>query len=120
MMQLPFNSDVRIPQLRNFDDVLSKPNPKAEQVCDDLIESLMLPNDVLDYTHIANPKIRSFYKTAVRRVLDREAAVVRTRTDQFSGPMATPAEIRNKAQPALEAFHNVFRLKKMDKGKARR
>ena len=81
--------------------------------CDDLIENLMLPEDTLDYKHIPNHRVRSFYKTVVKRVLDKTCDVVATRIDPASGidSMDTPLEIRKRAQPAVAAFYKSFNLK---------
>jgi hypothetical protein len=77
-----------------------------------MIEKLMLPQDTLDYKHIPNHKVRSFYKTVVKRVLNKTCDVVPTRIDPISGTdsMDTPFEIRKQAQPAVTAFYDSFHL----------
>ena len=111
VMQLPFSGDVRYPHLESPDsnDKICK---TSEIACDDLIEKLMLPQETLDYKHIPNHKVRSFYKTVVKRVLDKSCDVVPTRIDPATGTdsMDTPFEIRKYAQPSVAAFYDTFCL----------
>ena len=116
IMQLPFSGDVRYPHLDypescEKDGDEARKNPAAN-CCDDLIDKLMLPQDALDYKHIPNHKVRSFYKTVVKRVLDKSCDVVPTRIDLVSGTdsMDTPLEIKQRAQSAVAAFYETFRL----------
>mmetsp|Transcript_92945 Transcript_92945/g.189327 ORF Transcript_92945/g.189327 Transcript_92945/m.189327 type:complete len:271 (-) Transcript_92945:782-1594(-) len=117
ILQLPFAGDVRYPHLEHpeFDGANDKNDPRAT-CCDDLIDSLMLPCDALDYKQTPNHKVRSFYKTVVNRVLDENCGVAATRIDPVSGTdsMDTPAEVKTKAEPAVAAFYKTFRL--VDKG----
>ena len=121
-------SDVRYPQLdyletkamvyenKNTSDN-SRENSLA-MCCDDMIEELMLPQDTLDYKHIPNHKVRSFYKTVVKRVLDTTCDVVTTRIDPISGTdsMDTPLEIKQQAQPAVTAFYDSLHLTEKARG----
>jgi hypothetical protein len=91
-----------------------KENPQAAEVCDDLIDKLMLPDDALDYTRIPNPKIRSFYKTVVKRILDKDAPIVETRIVDGQDQMGTPKEVAERAQSAVDAFYKTFPLKKAE------
>jgi Ku70/Ku80 beta-barrel domain/Ku70/Ku80 N-terminal alpha/beta domain len=117
VMQLPFSDDIRyFPELPSLDINAGKENTRTKEATDNLIDSLMLPDDALNYRIMANPKIRSFYKTVVDRVFDRNAPVVDVRTaEDGSDNMSTPMEIEKRAQPAVDAFYNALSLKKVDK-----
>jgi ATP-dependent DNA helicase 2 subunit 2 len=117
MMQLPFSADARIPWIEKRKE--EEKNPQTESICDELIDNLMLPDDVLDYEHIPNHRIRSFYKTVVKRVLEDKCDVVSTRIANGMDPMDTPNEIKEKAKPAVRTFYESFDLKKIqaDTGK---
>ncbi len=111
MMQLPFSGDVRYPHLE-CPDSNDKTCKASEIACDDLIEKLMLPQETLDYKLIPNHKVRSFYKTVVKRILDKSCDVVPTRIDPATGTdsMDTPFEIRKHAQNSIAAFYDTFCL----------
>ena len=115
-MQLPFSGDIRyFPELPSLGEISAKQSERSMDICDSLIDSLMLPDDALDYRSIANPRVRSFYKTVVDRVFDREAPVVDVRKNENGeDKMSTPREIEQQAQPAVEAFYNSLSLKKAD------
>ena len=117
MMQLPFSADARIPWIEQKKE--EEKNPQTESICDELIDNLMLPDDALDYEHMPNHKIRSFYKTVVKRVLEDKCDVVSTRIVNGMDPMDTPDEIKEKAKPAVLNFYESFDLKKVpaDTGK---
>jgi len=113
LMQLPFLADVRIPWIEDYlaDDV--KENPKTKCACDELIDKLMLPDDVLDYKLTPNHKIRSFYKTVVKRVLENKCDVVSTRIINGKDSMDTPTEIVEKARSEVRSVYESFNLKKV-------
>jgi len=117
MMQIPFSADARIPWIEKKEE--EEKNPQTESICDELIDNLMLPDDALDYEHTPNHKIRSFYKTVVKRVLEDKCDVVSTRIVNGMDPMDTPNEIKEKAKPAVRTFYESFDLKKVqaDTGK---
>ncbi|OEU15360.1 SPOC domain-like protein [Fragilariopsis cylindrus CCMP1102] len=117
MMQLPFSADARIPWIEQKKE--EEKNPQTESICDELIDNLMLPDDALDYEHMPNHKIRSFYKTVVKRVLEDKCDVVSTRIVNGMDPMDTPNKIKEKAKPAVLNFYESFDLKKVqaDTGK---
>ncbi len=108
--QLPFSGDVRYPHL-DYPEISARPSAAC---CDELIDKLMLPEETLDYKRTPNPKVRSFYKTVVERVLDKTCDVVSTRVDPVTkiDSMDTPIEIKKKAQPAVAAFYDTFHLTK--------
>jgi hypothetical protein len=113
MMQLPFADDVRIYEMADScggSDNRNE-NQRAAKVCDDLIDKLMLPDDALDYTQIPNPKIRSFYKTIIKRVVNKNSPVVDARVVDGQDQMGTPNYIQERAQPAIDAFYKTFPLK---------
>jgi len=120
IMQLPFAGDVRYPHLeypvqnKNENKDHLEADAAATACCDDLIDKLMLPDDALNYRDIPDYKVRSFYKTVVKRILDKNCDVVPTRIDPTTGvdSMDTPSQIRTKAQPAVAAFYESFRLTK--------
>eukprot|EP00536_Pseudo-nitzschia_multiseries_P003982 jgi/Psemu1/64406/estExt_Genemark1.C_640009 len=119
IVQLPFAGDVRYPRLEfpaenNNNDNDTRAAPAAASCCDDLIDALMLPDDALNYQQIPDHRVRSFYKTVVKRVLDRNCDVVPTRIDPDTGidAMDTPPEIRIKAEPAVAAFYERFHFTK--------
>ena len=108
IMQLPFEGD--IPTLphkllmtssqtaadEDSDDTNkskkeSSTSIKQRKMCDDLIDSLMLPGDKLDSMKIPNPYIRSFHKTVIQRVLDPKSPIVSVRGggDNRKAPGAT-------------------------------
>jgi hypothetical protein len=118
IMRLPFSGDIKyFFHLSSFDSILAKDNPKATIACDDLIDNLMLPDGSLEYSAIPNPKVRSFYKTVIKRVIDRKAQVVDIRNNGQDSTnnkmMETPKEISDRAQPAVDAFYNAFSLKRV-------
>ncbi|KAL3912462.1 MAG: hypothetical protein SGARI_001143 [Bacillariaceae sp.] len=76
IMQLPYAGDVKgFLQLPSLDSVAATENQTATTACDDLIDNLMLSDDALDHSTVPNPKIRSFYKTVISRVIDNDAPV---------------------------------------------
>jgi hypothetical protein len=131
-LQLPFQGDVPRLALASFDDVDCSNTENAEtaekmRTCDDLIDALQLPDDVLDYTQIPNPYIRAFHKTVVNRSIDPKCPVVTLRPNvheepthdtysQIQDPMATPPSIVERARPRIETFRSMFPLVKR-KGK---
>jgi len=108
-LQLPWQGDVPVRPLPNFEP--SK-DPSKQTVCDDLIESLLIPDDALNYTQIPNPAIRSFHQTVIQRVLDPKCPVVASRPSE-SDSMETPRETLERAKPALTAFRKAFPLSKV-------
>jgi ATP-dependent DNA helicase 2 subunit 2 len=120
IMRLPFAGDVKgFLQLPSLDSVVAKEDAKAATACDNLIDKLMLPDVYLESSSVPNPKIRSFYKTVIGRVLDKESPVVDFRGTATTGTgshktkiMETPQNINERAQPSVDAFYNSFSLKK--------
>ena len=71
------------------------------------------PDDALDYKHTPNHNIRSFYKTVVKRVLEKKCDVVSTRMVNGKDSMGTPTEIIEKARSEVRAVYESFDLKKV-------
>lgn len=115
MMQLPFQGDVTNLRLESFGEKEEKTDTTTPQTqaTDALIDSLMLPNHVLDHSRTANPLLRSFHQTVVQRVLNPEAPVVSMRPQQQQDPLGTPRELlASKAvQKALQDFRSALPLK---------
>jgi ATP-dependent DNA helicase 2 subunit 2 len=119
VLQLPFKGDVPNLSLEPFEKTVDGSCNQAK-ACDNLIDSLMLPEDKLDYANIANPYIRSFHKTVVKRAMDPKCDVVMVRPgpdeeeehEEEEDYMATPKDILKRAQPSLEEFRQAFPLKK--------
>lgn len=111
MMQLPFRGDVTNLAL---EPLVSQAPPSKQAAADNLIDSLMLPVDAVDYAHIPNPFLRSFHQTVVQRVLEPDCPVVSVRSSAHD-VMSTPPTILKDAQPAIEAFRSAFSLTKSTK-----
>lgn len=113
MMQLPFRGDVTNlsssldPLTFETEDITQGKSQEKQAAADNLIDSCILPPDVLDHTRIANPYLRSFHQTVVQRILKPESGVVSVRSQD---PMATPRAILERAQPAVEAFRSALPL----------
>ena len=114
VLQLPFKGEVRRFQLSSFDDIMDKADKRKTQACDDLIDALMLPQGVMNYSHIPNPFLRSFHKTVVKRSIDPNCKVVSLRGDE-NDLMVTPPEILNRARASIETFQAMFPLTKVTK-----
>jgi hypothetical protein len=73
-LQLPFAGDVQSlsmePLLEPTASSTTTSMPQEEKVVDDLIDSLMLPEDALQSHLIPNPAIRSFHKMAMSRAIE--------------------------------------------------
>eukprot|EP00980_Cylindrotheca_fusiformis_P028390 scaffold22596_cov131-Cylindrotheca_fusiformis.AAC.19 len=105
ILKLPFRGDV---------SALSKPSfgpydMSKEKVCDDLIDALRLEENQLDSTEIANPFIRSYWKTVIERVTDPNHELVTARSES-NDDMGISKEQLKRAKPALEAFYDSFPL----------
>lgn len=105
ILKLPFRGDVAAVSKPSFG-----PHDKSkEKVCDDLIDALQLDANQLDYAEIANPFIRSYWKTVIERVIEPEHEIVTVR-NEANDDMAIPAENLKRAKPALDSFYDSFPL----------
>ncbi|CAJ1954548.1 unnamed protein product [Cylindrotheca closterium] len=105
IFKLPYMGDVVVPGRIP----LEEHDKSKEKVCDDLIDALTLEGDQLDYTRIANPMIRSYWKTVVARVKDPEHELVMARNEK-EDEIATPEKVLEGAKGALDAFYESFPL----------
>jgi len=115
-LQLPYANDVQKLRMPSLESILVEDDDHTTKsgVCDDLIDALMLPDDCLQSDTIANPAIRSFYKTIANRAIDPTCPVsASTRGgDNYDDKMQTNATILDRAKISLEAFRTEFSLEK--------
>ena len=105
LLQLPYFGDVQKLTTLPLDDYCIGV-PEKQSACDDLIDALMLPVEVLDSAQIPNPAIRSFRKTLVQRAVNTGITkTVEARGEWFNVPYL------EKARPALEKFRECFPMK---------
>lgn len=112
MTQLPFRGDVINLDLDPLPIPENDPLSERRKAADNLIDSMILPNDVLDHRKIPNPYLRSFHQTVVQRILDPSCPVVSVRTVR-DDPMAIPPDILKKSKPAVALFEAAFPLTKV-------
>jgi ATP-dependent DNA helicase 2 subunit 2 len=103
MIQLPFTAEIKDNEFDSLDSFLRVDNPRVDSACDKLIDSMILPDDVLDYTKIDNPSIESFYRTTVQRVLDSKASLVPVEAEDGWNKIDS-----EKAGKALEDFEKAL------------
>lgn len=111
-LHLPFAGEVRQLNMEPFTDIINDLKdattlPKSE-ACDDLIDSLMLPDACLDSGTVFSPFHRSWNQTMIKRAFDPSADPVTVR-DQVD-PMKTPSDILAEAELALKNFKATFPL----------
>ena len=105
LVQLPFAKDINTFCMQPLDD---EPNEVNASKCDTLIDSLMLPDDCLQSEKIGNPAVRSFNKTLIDRAIDPNAPLAFTRSKGPDDPMSCPADIKERAKGAIDAFLSAF------------
>jgi hypothetical protein len=105
IFKLPYMGDVAVPGRIPFEEH----DQSKEKVCDDLIDALTLEGDQLEYTRIANPMIRSYWKTVVARIKDPEHELVTVRNEKVD-EIATPKKVLEGANGGLDAFYESFPL----------
>jgi ATP-dependent DNA helicase 2 subunit 2 len=114
--QLPFAGEVKGLSMAPLDEFLEDANSEEQKnAADDLVDSLMLPENVLLSGKIPSPGLRSWNQTMVKRALDPSAAPVVVRSSTGNDPMAIPPEVLSNAQPALDRFTAAFPLKVIEK-----
>lgn len=120
VLQIPFDGEVKKLDLDSLEDFLGGGDEQAankSKVCDDLIESLMLPDGVLCSGQVPSPLLRSFNQTKVKRAMDPKAPIVKVRpTDDDR--MVTPPEVMHRAESAMEAFEAAFPIETKSTEKA--
>ena len=104
LLQLPFCGDVQKLTTLPLNDYVT---PAKQSACENLIDALLLPPDVLDSTRIPNPAIRSFHRTLVQRAVEggTKRPIVEARGEWFDVPNL------DRAQPALKKFRECFPIK---------
>ena len=106
LVQLPFAKEVNILSMASLDDSVC--TAAEATVADDLIDSMMLPDDCLRSEKIANPAVRSYNKTLIDRAINPKAPLAFTRVKGPKDPMSTPQDIIEKAKDAIDAFLTTF------------
>ncbi len=108
-LHLPFAGEVRELSMESFTDIINETDDRKSNVCDDLIDSLMLPDGCLDSGMVFSPFHRSWNQTMVKRVFDPSVKPVTIR--QQVDPLKTPPDILAAAETALRNFAVTFPLK---------
>mmetsp|Transcript_43490 Transcript_43490/g.105427 ORF Transcript_43490/g.105427 Transcript_43490/m.105427 type:complete len:669 (+) Transcript_43490:73-2079(+) len=106
MIQLPFMEEMKDIDLSPLDNFAKAENPRVDSACDNLIDSMMLHDDVLDYTRIDNPSIDSFYSTIVERTIDRKATLIAVEVDDGRNKLDETSNVMKKK--ALNDFEKVL------------
>ena len=83
---------------------------------DDLVDSLMLPNDAICSARIPSPFHTSFNKTILKRATANEQDLRKEMDDIVAvreqlDLMALPKDIMDRSAPALQKFREAFPLK---------
>lgn len=111
-LRLPFAGEAKPFNMDSFEEYYAGEDEAAKsKTCDDLIDALMLPDDVLNPGEVPSPVIRSWNQTKAQRALDPKAEVVKIRPSP-DDRMVTPAEVVKRAEPAMKAFEANFPLAK--------
>jgi len=111
-LRLPFAGEAKPFNMDSFEEYLEGEDEAIKsKTCDDLVDSLMLPGDVLNPGEVPSPVIRSWNQTKALRALDPEAEVVKVRPSA-DDRMVTPPEVLKRAEPAMKAFEANFPLAK--------
>ena len=132
-LKLPYKGDVKHLQMEPFEDL----DADKLRVFEDMIESLMLPDDVRlgAAGSVPAPAVRSWNQTVIERALDpenKDLVYVRSQrqlaaeaaTDGGGGgaknhdhcenvddPIRTPGDVMHRSKDALERFHSEFSFK---------
>jgi ATP-dependent DNA helicase 2 subunit 2 len=117
-LRIPYADEAKPLNLDPLDGYLKgHQTPAKTQSCDELIESLMLPNAILNPGQVPYPVSRSWNQTKVERALHPQAGVVSVRGKE-DDPLSTPAHVLKSALPAIQLLRQTFPLeKKPDKAK---
>ena len=131
LFKLPFCDDVKCFGLEGFQDILEEEDNQGDegklqqpsaslyaknQVSDDLVDSLMLPNDAICSARIPSPFHTSFNKTILKRATASEQDLRKEMDDIVAvreqlDLMALPKDIMDRSAPALQKFREAFPLK---------
>lgn len=111
-LQIPFEGEVRNLALQPLPEEV----PDKAKVCDALIDSLMLDDDVLESGSIPSFFDRSFNQTKLHRALHPGSDKVVVTRDV--GRTSTPQHVLKGARDALQAFQSTFPLEKVQEKKS--
>ncbi|GKY94084.1 hypothetical protein MPSEU_000374900 [Mayamaea pseudoterrestris] len=116
-MQLPYGGDVQDLNVDLFPlDAFVDESKRAEaSAADDLIDSLMLPDNFLTPGCVPNPLTRSWFQTLIKRIVEPSCEPVLWRREQEIDPISTPPYVLRGAASALTDFYQAFPLKDMVK-----
>ena len=109
-LQLPFAGEVKQLQFSMDYDAVVKQHDRVgshARSSDDLVDSMMLPSDVLSSVTTPNPAIRSWDQAVVQRFLDPTMNATALRS-HF--PMEPPHGTLEQAKPTLDDFWSTFNL----------
>jgi hypothetical protein len=111
-LELPYAIDVKSMEMESLDDYIvdSTTSSKASTVCDNLIDSLMLPKGTLESGQVPNPFLRSWNQSVMKRVVDSSAELVHCRQSEGNYPMKPPPAVVELAKPAIKDFFDTFPL----------
>jgi ATP-dependent DNA helicase 2 subunit 2 len=111
-LRIPFADEAKPFSMDPLDGFLKGPqNAVKTQSCDDLIKSLMLPNEILNPGQVPYPVSRSWNQTKVERAMNPQAGVVSVRGKE-DDPLSTPAHVLERALPAIQVFRQTFPLER--------
>jgi len=110
VMEIPYGDEVKHLTLDSLDELLQGEQEEVKaKVCDEFIDSLMLPDGVLGSGDVPSPLVRSSNQTKLEKAMDHSAEVVKVRP-RDDDRMVTPSEVLKRAQSAVEAFEETFPL----------
>jgi len=110
ILNIPYGDEVKHLALSSLDELLHCDQEELKaKVCDDFIDALMLPDDILGSGKIPSPLVRSSNQTKLARAMDPKAEVVKVRPSD-DDRMVTPKEVLKRAESAIQAFEQTFPL----------
>ncbi len=116
ILQIPFGGETKKIDLDCFDDYLDVDSDgnavedEKTKACDDLIASLMLPENILCSGQVPSPLLRSCNQTKIQRAIDPKADIVCIRSN-VDDPMVP--DLLQTAEPVLHTFETAFGLDKV-------
>jgi Ku70/Ku80 beta-barrel domain/Ku70/Ku80 N-terminal alpha/beta domain len=116
VLQIPFAGETKKVDLDCFDSFLEEDDEETHAIkakaCDDLIQSLLLPEHALSSGAVPSPLLRACNQTKIQRAIDPAAdlVLIRSKEDKNNDPMCTPPEIIQQAAPVWKTVERVFQL----------
>lgn len=111
VLQIPFEGEVKQLNLDSLTDYLTYGDEGLQQqkaqACDELIDSLMLPDAILESGQIPSPMQRSCNQTKIKRAMNSTVPIVRVRPSD-SDTMVTPCDILQRSKSTVQAFEAIF------------